>query len=52
MEMRYVYCEVQTELLNINKMNMTFQTVNLSFISTSFLAVTLLGDILKLCSSF
>jgi len=35
MDMRYVYFQVQTELLNINKTNMTLQTVKSSVITTS-----------------
>jgi len=50
--MRYVYCEVQIDLLNINKLNVTLQTVNSSVITTGLLAVTLLGVTLKACSSF
>jgi hypothetical protein len=52
MEMRYVYCEVQIELLNINKMNLTFQTVKSSVVTTGLLVVTLLAVTLKVCSSF
>jgi hypothetical protein len=52
MEIWYVYCQVQIELLNVNNMNLTLQTVNSSVIITDILAVTLLGVTLKVCSCF